>query len=185
MRANGAVRGPSKLTTPDLTPIEKTKTKHSTVGRMRGATPVEPARYNTSAGASAAGLPKLALRTDTANAVRQMLSALRGAWNGGSVSAVAKLYKNANTTSVVSDALALQGWSDISSYYRRQYPDPAQMGRLSFEQVRVQPLSSDVVVASGNFKREKEDEVNKGAFTLIWAREDGVWRITHHHTSSQ
>src|SRR5262245_53929241 len=80
-----------------------------------------------------------------------------------------------------------KGWQATLERYRRRYQAEGKaMGKLTFANVDVQPLTADHAFVRGRWKLVLPDSTNpKGLFTLFMKRVDGNWRVVHDHTSAK
>jgi uncharacterized protein (TIGR02246 family) len=79
-----------------------------------------------------------------------------------------------------------QGRDQVLERYRKQYPTPVAMGHLSFSNVEVKSLSSEIAIVTGQFQLERSSDGGgnaTGIFSLVFQRTDGEWRIALDHTS--
>lgn len=75
------------------------------------------------------------------------------------------------------------GWENTLQNYKRRYPDRAAMGRLTFDVLRVRKLTDTVILLTGKFTLQRENDQPTGFFTLVWKKIDGEWVIVSDHTS--
>ena len=118
------------------------------------------------------------------HAIRDILRQQVEAWNRGDVDAFMNGYARSDTTTFVSGDDVHHGWNVVRQRYKARYPDKARMGRLTFRDLEVQPLSSDAAVATGRWHLQRANDNPHGRFTLILRRLPEGWRIVHDHTSS-
>jgi len=122
--------------------------------------------------------------SDAAEAVTAVLEEQARAWNEGDLEAFVAHYLDAPRTRFVSGNTALYGVADLLERYRRNYPDRAAMGELSFADLDVRILSPDFAFVFGRFHLERENDAPTGLFTLLFENTAGGWKISHDHTSS-
>lgn len=106
------------------------------------------------------------------------------AWNEGDLETFVAHYLDSPRTRFVSGNTALYGVADLLERYRRNYPDRAAMGRLSFRDLDVRVLSPEFAFVFGRFHLERENDAPTGLFTLLFENTPGGWKISHDHTSS-
>ena len=114
--------------------------------------------------------------------IRAVLAAQAAAWNDGDLDDFMAGYWKSPNLRFVSGASVTKGWEPTMKRYRDQYGTGAALGRLSFENIDVQMLNTDVAVVVGRFNLVRADKRDSGAFTLVMQRFDGLWRIVHDHT---
>lgn len=144
-----------------------------------GDTPANPPANPPTSAAVAQEVP-----TDAAAAVTAVLEEQAMAWNEGDLDTFVSHYLDSPRTRFVSGNTALYGVADLLERYRRNYPDRAAMGRLSFRDLDVRVLSPDFAFVFGRFHLERESDEPTGLFTLLFENTSGGWKISHDHTSS-
>jgi ketosteroid isomerase-like protein len=105
------------------------------------------------------------------------------AWNEGNLNKFMEGYWNSDSLSFVGKSGITYGWKQTLANYKKNYPDKATMGHLTFTLIKNESLGaqSHLVIGKWHLKREK-DEVG-GYFTLIWKKINGKWLIISDHTS--
>lgn len=134
--------------------------------------------------AAAASVPVAQAPPDAEGAVRAVLEAQAAAWNEGDLPTFVSHYLDSARTRFVSGNTVLYGVADLLDRYRRNYPDRAAMGTLSFRDLEVRVLSPEFAFVFGRFHLEREDDAPTGLFTLLFERAADGWKISHDHTSS-
>lgn len=95
-------------------------------------------------------------------------------------------YAKDSVTSYVSGGHVQYGWQALYDRYQKNYFAPGKMrDSLSFEEVRVRPLTMDLAFATARFRLHRGDSiVASGPFTLILQKRGTRWLILHDHTGS-
>lgn len=107
-------------------------------------------------------------------------------WNRGDISAFMQSYEDSPETTFVGAEVA-RGTEAVLQRYRRTYPDPARMGKTTFSELEVRPLSADLAIVIGRYSLDRKPEFGgsrAGIFTLVMRKTPGGWRIIHDHTSA-
>ena len=121
--------------------------------------------------------------------VRATLDAQQDAWNAGSVRGFMDGYARADTLTFLSGGTVRRGWDEALAGYVRGYPDAAAMGRLTFSDLSVTPLSPTRALAWGRWRLQRAGDAEGagpgGLFTLVLAETSDGWRVVHDHTSSE
>jgi beta-aspartyl-peptidase (threonine type) len=118
-------------------------------------------------------------------AIRQLLQAQVVAWNKGALEDFMAGYWNSADLSFSSGKDNLRGWQTTLDRYRKRYQaEGKEMGRLTFTDLEIDPLSSDTAFVRGRWQVVTSKETLSGLFTLILKRLNEGWRIVHDHTSS-
>ncbi len=115
-----------------------------------------------------------------------VLDAQVRAWNQGDIYSFMSGYLASDSTRFVSAKGVTKGYQKVLERYLAAYPTKEKMGELSFSDLNIKHLSSEIAVVIGrwNLKRSDADGGNIGGyFTLIFQRTTNGWKIIHDHTS--
>ncbi len=114
-----------------------------------------------------------------------MLRRSAAAWNRGDLPGFMSDYARDSLTSYVSGGHVQYGWQKLFDRYQAYYFSPGKSrDSLSFEEVRVRPLTMDLAYATARFQLHRGDSlVASGPFTLILQKQGDRWQILHDHTS--
>lgn len=116
--------------------------------------------------------------------IRALLERQSGAWNEGDLVRFVADYLDSPRMRFVSGGSVRYGASDVLDRYRRNYPDRAAMGMLTFTDLDVRVLSDEFVFVFGRYNLERENDAPTGLFTLLFERTTDGWKISHDHTSA-
>ncbi len=116
-------------------------------------------------------------------AIRSILDAGQIAWNNGNLEAFMEGYWKSDSLQFMSPRGINHGWQEVLDGYKAGYPDRAAMGTLSYEVLKVTPLSHDNYVVSARFHLTRAGDGLDGMITLIFKRIDGRWVAVYDHTS--
>ncbi len=117
--------------------------------------------------------------------VIKVLLAQEAAWNRGDLEAFTQSYKNSPDTIFVT-SIVNRGFEGMLEAYRRNYPNKAAMGTLSFSELEAHPLDEKFAVVIGKYHldRTKKDGGNaEGIFSLVLEKTDQGWKIIVDHTT--
>src|SRR6266699_3409560 len=123
----------------------------------------------------------------TANAIteiRSVLQAQQDAWNRGDIDGFMNGYARSASTVFISEDTVRRGWETVRDRYREKYSNRAKMGTLTFSNLEITPLASDVAVVLGRWKLKRAQDEPHGRFTLIFRCLPKGWLIVHDHTSA-
>ncbi len=127
------------------------------------------------------------LAQDTPEAqILAVLDAQVRAWNQGDIVSFMSGYLDSDSTRFVSAKGVTEGYQRVLARYLSAYPTKANMGELSFSDLKINCLSHDIAIVTGrwNLKRSDDDGGNVGGyFTLIFQKTISGWKIIHDHTS--
>jgi uncharacterized protein (TIGR02246 family) len=138
-------------------------------------------------------LPSSLVPAQTADesAIRTAITAQTEAWNRGDIPAFMQAYEDKPETTFIGTSLR-KGYQPILERYQKAYSNPAQMGKLTFNDVEVRLLpascgQTELAVVTGRFhlERSEKGEATKddGIFSLVWRKGPHGWKILLDHTS--
>lgn len=106
------------------------------------------------------------------------------AWNTGDVAAFMHGYWESDSLLYIGKTGVRQGYQTTLDSYRKNYPDRAAMGTLTFNILNVSFPSADVAFVVGKWQliRPEKGDVG-GHFSLLWRRINGAWVIVADHSS--
>ena len=136
------------------------------------------------AGLAACSAPQVPLGNPQAE-IAAMLRRSAADWNRGDLAGFMSDYARDSLTSYVSGGHVQFGWQKLADRYQATYFAPGKSrDSLSFEEVRVRPLTMDLAYATARFQLHRRDSlVASGPFTLILQKRGDHWQILHDHTS--
>jgi ketosteroid isomerase-like protein len=121
---------------------------------------------------------------EASKAVRAVLDAQVAAWNKGDLEQFMNGYWRSPDLSFASGAEVTRGWDATLARYKRKYrSEGAEMGKLAFSELEIDPLGSDAVLVRGHWQLTRSKDKPGGVFTLIFRKLPAGWRIVHDHTS--
>lgn len=121
---------------------------------------------------------------NTAAEIRAVMAAQVAAWNRGDIDGFMAGYARSDKTEFVSGEKVTRGWQTVRDRYRKKYDSREKMGRLTFSQIEITPLSADAAIVLGRWRLLLRNEKPHGIFTLIFRSTPAGWRIIHDHTST-
>jgi ketosteroid isomerase-like protein len=122
-------------------------------------------------------------RKEQAN-IRDLLSAQAEAWNRGDIDGFMDGYWKSDQTTFSGSSGVFRGWQALLERYRRNYPDRAAMGRLTFSDLEITMLSRGAALVLGRWQLATATGHPGGVFTLVLRKFPQGWRIIHDHTSA-
>ena len=133
----------------------------------------------------ATGVPAFAQdQADVSAAIRSVLATQGKAWNRGDLQGyLASLSRDQKTRHVFNDEITV-GYVAIKERFQSRYPDPSNMGTISFSDLEVTVLAPDAAAAFAHWTFEQTDRAFSGVFTLILRRVDEQWVIVHDHSTA-
>jgi uncharacterized protein (TIGR02246 family) len=129
-------------------------------------------------------LPPLLPAQTTGQSIHRLLDTQVAAWNRGDISAFMQGYANSPDTTFVGKTVQ-HGYQAVLDRYRKNFPDQAAMGRLTFTDLQIRPLGPACAVATGRFHLARSPASGgpaQGIFSLVFIRTHAGWKITLDHT---
>lgn len=118
-------------------------------------------------------------------AIHQLMDQQAADWNRGDVDAFMKAYEDAPTTTFVGKTVEY-GYVTIRERYKRIYPTPEGMGKLTFSHLAVRELEPNYAIATGNFHLERAAAGGgnaDGIFSLVLKKAPQGWKIVLDHSN--
>ena len=116
-------------------------------------------------------------------AIRKVMNAQIEAWNDGNTSNFMKTYWHNDSLMFVGKLGITYGWQSTLNNYKKNYPDKAAMGQLTFKLLELKPLSSLYYFVVGQWHLQRSSDSPGGYFTLLFKKIDGKWLIVADHSS--
>lgn len=122
--------------------------------------------------------------------ITAMLTRSASDWNRGDLAGFMGDYAQDSLTSYVTGGHVQYGWQKLFDRYQANYFAPGKSrDSLTFEEVRVRPLTTDLAYATARFQLHRhgakgDSIVASGPFTLILQKRGARWQILHDHTSA-
>jgi ketosteroid isomerase-like protein len=113
--------------------------------------------------------------------VIKVLLAQEAAWNRGDIPAFVSGYKDSPDTLFITHQIS-RGYAGLVDQYKRDYPNRAAMGTLTFSELEVHTLDENFAVCIGKYhlERGKKDGGNAGGiFSLVFEKTTDGWKIDH------
>lgn len=116
-------------------------------------------------------------------AILNVLEQQRGDWNKGDVESFMQSYWKSDSLLFVGKSGPTYGWQKTLDNYKRNYPDKAAMGFLTFGIKKVELITKNRAFVLGSWHLKREKDELKGYFTLLLRKIEGVWKIVVDHSS--
>ena len=116
-------------------------------------------------------------------AVRKLLSDQQAAWNRGNIDEFMEGYWKNDSLTFTGKSGVTYGWTKTINNYKRNYPDKAAMGKLSFTIISANNLSTSWYHVIGKWRLDRSSDNLEGYFTLLFKKINGKWLIIADHTS--
>lgn len=107
------------------------------------------------------------------------------AWNHGNIDSFAQGYKNSPDIIFLTHQVS-RGYAGMVEEYKRDYPNKAAMGTLTYSELEVHVLDEKYAVVIGKYhldRGKKEGGNADGLFSLLFEKTDQGWKIIMDHTT--
>ncbi len=125
-----------------------------------------------------------AWQIDSGAEVRAVIDQQLADWNAGDINGFMRGYSKSSSTRFASGDDVTRGWRTVFDRYVAHYGNRAAMGKLTFSELEITPLSAESIEVFGHWRLEREKDSPHGLFTLLFRRTASGWRIVHDHTSA-
>jgi hypothetical protein len=125
---------------------------------------------------------KKALDSLDEKSIRGVLDNQVTAWNSGDIEGFMQGYWKSDSLTFISSKIR-HGWDSTLAGYKRGYPNKEAMGVLRFEILKLDYISDDACLVTGNYFLARENDNPKGIFTLLFRKKKGKWVVVYDHTS--
>ena len=115
--------------------------------------------------------------------VRNVLATQNAAWNRGDVDAFMVGYWENDSLMFIGKSGVTYGYKNTLSNYKKNYPDTATMGKLTFTLIQVKQLSPEYFHVTGKYYLTRTIGDASGHFTLMFRKINGKWVVISDHSS--
>lgn len=115
--------------------------------------------------------------------VRKVLSIQEKAWNNGDIPSFMQGYWKSDSLMFIGKSGVTFGWQHTLDNYKKNYPDTAAMGKLTFNLLEVRSLSPQYYFVTGKWHLQRTENNLEGYFTLLFKKINGHWLIVKDHSS--
>jgi ketosteroid isomerase-like protein len=116
-------------------------------------------------------------------AILNVLETQRVAWNKGNLEGFMQGYWKSDSLLFVGRTAPTHGWQATLDRYKKNYPNRAAMGALTFNILKVELLDTTNAFMLGGWHLQREKDTPGGYFTLWFKKINGEWKIVVDHTS--
>ncbi len=116
-------------------------------------------------------------------AIRNILASQTHEWNKGNIVAFMKGYWKSDSLLFVGKNGPKYGYQTTLDNYKKGYPDTVSMGKLTFEILKIQPLSPDCYFVLGKWMLHRTVGDLGGYYTLLFRKIKNEWLIVADHSS--
>ncbi len=115
--------------------------------------------------------------------VRNLLAKQNAAWNRGDVEAFMVGYWENDSLMFIGKSGVTYGYKNTLATYKKNYPDTAAMGKLTFTLIQLKQLSPEYFHVTGKYYLTRTIGDASGHFTLVFRKINGKWVIISDHSS--
>jgi hypothetical protein len=117
------------------------------------------------------------------DAIAKVLRDQEKAWSAGNIEAFMEGYWKDEQLTFIGRSGVSYSWATTLSNYKKNYPDKAAMGILSFNIIELRPITKGAYYMIGKYTLKRAEDEPSGFFSLVWEKKNGNWVITSDHTS--
>ena len=115
--------------------------------------------------------------------VRNVLAQQNQAWNRGDIDAFMIGYWENDSLMFIGKSGVTYGYKNTLTNYKKNYPDTAAMGKLTFTLIQLKQLSPEFFHVTGKYYLTRTIGDASGHFTLVFRKLNGKWVIISDHSS--
>ena len=115
--------------------------------------------------------------------IRSILADQTKNWNKGNIESFMQGYWHSDSLLFVGKNGPKYGFKTTLENYQKSYPDTTTMGKLSFEILKVEQLSSDRYFVLGKWMLKRSIGDVSGHYTLLFRKINNQWVIVVDHSS--
>jgi len=115
--------------------------------------------------------------------VRNILAQQSQAWNRGDIDAFMVGYWENDSLMFIGKSGVTYGYKNTLTNYKKNYPDTASMGKLTFTIIQVKQFSPEFFHVTGKYYLTRTIGDASGHFTLVFRKINGKWLIISDHSS--
>lgn len=105
------------------------------------------------------------------------------AWNRGDVEGFMQTYWKSDSLLFIGKNGVSRGWNAALNNYKKNYPDTAAMGKLSFDILHFKKLSENYAYLVGKWMLVRSIGNISGHFDILLRKIKGKWVIISDHSS--
>jgi len=115
--------------------------------------------------------------------IRKVLDRQTESWNKGDIKGFMQGYWKDDSLMFIGKNGIHWGWQTTLENYKKNYPDTAAMGRLSFNIILVKKLSPEYFYVVGKWMLSRSIGDLSGHYNLLFKKINGQWFIIADHSS--
>jgi beta-aspartyl-peptidase (threonine type) len=104
-------------------------------------------------------------------------------WSSGNIDRFMDVYWKSDDLTFSSGGEITRGYDATLARYKKRYPTPEAMGKVTFSDLEFLPLGKSAMQVLGVWNLDRDEQPVGGRFTLVFRRFADGWKIVHDHTS--
>ena len=105
------------------------------------------------------------------------------AWNQYNLESYMQSYHNSDSLLFIGTRGMSYGWKTTLSNYQKSYSTPEEMGRLLFENKKMEQINKNAIWVAGRWNLFRKTDTLQGSYLLVWKKINGQWKIVADHSS--
>jgi len=126
---------------------------------------------------------QLAAQNSDEKAILNLLRSQTEEWNKGNIDEFMKGYWNNDSLMFIGKGGVTYGYTNTLANYKKNYSNTDQMGKLSFEFLKVKKISAEYYWVLGKWFLKRTVGDVGGHYTLLFRKINGKWLIVADHSS--
>jgi ketosteroid isomerase-like protein len=115
--------------------------------------------------------------------ITQLLAQQTQAWNAGDIDSFMQGYWQNDSLMFIGKSGVTYGYQNTLNNYKKNYPDTATMGKLTFTLLQIKPISKQYYSVVGKWFLQRSIGNIGGHYTLLLRKIKGKWLIIADHSS--
>lgn len=117
--------------------------------------------------------------------ITQQMKEQEDCWNNGDLDCFMQHYWQDDSLEFVGKSGLTRGWKQTLDNYKKSYPTPEKMGKLSFDIIKNKQIDFTTLHTIGKWQliRKEIGDTLAGHFSLIWQKRQQKWVIISDHSS--
>lgn len=123
------------------------------------------------------------LKSSDRQEILEVMSNQQESWNKADLTSFMEGYWKSDSLKFIGGNGITYGWQTTLANYKKRYPSPEAMGKLTFTILSVEKISNRSVFMIGKYHLKRVTDEPSGYFTLLWHKIDRKWVIVVDHSS--
>ncbi|MBV8753988.1 MAG: nuclear transport factor 2 family protein [Hyphomicrobiales bacterium] len=116
--------------------------------------------------------------------IRALLAGQVTAWNRGDLAGFVQGFARVDRVRIATCDVTKVGWNEIRTAYSPLFQDASAMGTLSFSDIEIDPLTSDLAYVFLRSKLQTRVKEHHGVASVLVRKTADGWKIIVDHSSS-